>query len=84
MVAKLTELHALVDVLPEAELETARRFLETLRRQSDDALVALLRSAPIDDEPISEEEEEGAAEAREEIARGEAASAAEAKRLLLS
>lgn len=45
-----------------------------------DALDELLDSAPIDDEPTSQEEEEGLREPREEIARGEVISLDEIKR----
>jgi hypothetical protein len=83
MVATRDEVHALVDALPESELRTAQRFLRYLWWESDDALATLLRSAPVDDESVTEEEEAGAAEARAEIAGGDVISAEDVKRLLL-
>ena len=41
-----------------------------------------MESAPLDDEPSSHEEEQGVAEARAEIARGEVVSADEIRREL--
>ena len=78
------ELHELLDALPEAELSTARRYLESLRRMGDDPLGRFLREAPEDDEPTTPDEDEGAAEAREELRRGEGISVDEIKRTLLA
>ena len=61
-------LHVLVDELPADELVAAKRFLEYLRFRSKDSLRALLDEAPIDDEPVTEEDlaaiREGLAEKR--------------------
>ena len=67
-----------VEALSEEEAAEALRLLD--RRL--DPLDALLANAPIDDEPSAPEEEQGAAEARAEIARGETLSAAEIRREL--
>ena len=59
------ELHELVDQLDE---EAAR---EALARLQDLRLPRVLREAPIDDEPETEEEQAAVAEAREALARGD-------------
>ena len=79
------DLHSLIESLPEAGLEGARRYLEALKRADGDTVYAQVLLAPEDDEPTTEEEEEeGAREAWEEYRRGEAIPADEAKRRLLS
>ena len=50
-----------------------------MSRESD-ALSELLDSAPVDDEPTTPDEDDGAGEAREELARGEVVSAEDIKR----
>jgi len=77
------ELHRLVDELPDSESHAAKRFLEYLRNMGDPVLRALME-APMDDEPTTPEEDKGAEEAWQEYLRGEAISAEEAKRELLS
>ncbi len=77
------ELYRLVDELPESEWHAAKRYLEYLRNMGDPLLQALM-AAPDDDEPTTPEEDKGAAEAWQEYLRGEAISAEEAKRELLS
>jgi hypothetical protein len=54
--------HQLIDRLPEAEISTAVRFLEFMLL---DPAARTLANAPVDDEPITEEEEGAVAEARE-------------------
>ncbi len=53
--------HQLIDQLPEAQLSALVGLLETII----DPVSAALRNAPLDDEPISEEEECAVEEARE-------------------
>jgi hypothetical protein len=53
--------HQLIDQLPEAQLSA----LVGLRETMVDPVAAALRNAPLDDEPVSEEEERAIAEARE-------------------
>lgn len=77
------ELHRLVDELPKNEFHSAKRFLEYLRNMGDPVLRALME-APYDDEPTTPEEDKVAEEAWQEYLRGEAISADEAKRELLS
>ncbi len=71
------KLRRAVEELSEAE---AAEALDLLVRRGGDALDELLENAPIDDEPTTPEEDEGAREALAEISRGEVASADEIKR----
>jgi hypothetical protein len=75
-------LHTLVDELPEPELPAARRFLEYLRQQPPDSLRLALDAAPLDDEPVTEDDLAAIREGFEEQARGETVSHDEVKRLL--
>lgn len=61
-------LHRLVDDLPEGELVTAAHVLEALRRMGE--LPAVLRDAPLDDEPLSKEAIAALDEAEEDIRAG--------------
>jgi hypothetical protein len=63
-------LHHLVDTLPESEELTAARILEALAATADPVRRAL-QSAPLDEEPESEEERQAVAAARAALARGE-------------
>lgn len=76
------ELHTLVDELPEPELAAARRFLEYLRQQPSDSLRVALDAAPLDDEPVTEDDLAAIREGFDEQARGETVSHEEVKRLL--
>ena len=53
--------HQLIDRLPEAQLSALVGLLEAIV----DPAAAALRTAPVDDEPVTEEEERAVAEARE-------------------
>ena len=57
-------------------------ILDYLSRRDlrSDGLSELLRNAPVADQPVTSEEEEGVAEARAEIARGEVISTEEIRR----
>ena len=77
------EVHRLVDQLSEQDLDAVRRYVETLHAKSD-PFRAALEAAPVDDEPVTEDEEAGAAEAREQYRRGETLSLEEVKRFLAS
>jgi hypothetical protein len=74
-------LHRLIDELPDGDLEAARDCLEGLPLAPH--LPPALRDAPLDDEPDSEEEAAGGAEALAEYRRGAWIGAEEAKRRLL-
>lgn len=78
MVSK-TELHRLVDELPEDDLEKAARYLKGLR----DPMTRFLEDAPGDDELLTAEEAEAVDESYKAYRRGEAISAEQAKRELL-
>lgn len=66
---KRDRLHALVDALPEGELEDVEQLLESFAT-ADAALRAALL-APIDDEPLSDAEIASIERSEREIARGE-------------
>ncbi len=72
-----TRLHELVDALPEGKIEAANKYLEAL---ADEALLEAFRNAPIDDEPVTEEDLKAIEEAEEAIARGETQSLEEVMR----
>ncbi len=73
------KLQQTVEELSEAEAQDTLGFI--VRRRSDrDALAELLERAPVDDEPTTHEEDEGAREASAQIARGEVISADEIRR----
>jgi|SRR5580658_7357858 hypothetical protein len=59
--------HFLLDALPDEKISVARNLLEEMV----DLLSRTLANAPIDDEPISEEEARDIAKARASLARGE-------------
>jgi len=67
-----------LEALSEEEAQEALRLLE-LRR---DPVVVAFRDAPLDDEPVSPEEEEALAEADRDIAAGRTISLEELKRKL--
>lgn len=73
----------LVDEPPEDELVAAKRFLEHFRFRSKDLLRMLLDEAPLDDEPLTEEDRVAIHEGLAEKARGEVVSQEEAERLLM-
>ncbi len=76
-------IHQLVEELPEHERVAAERYLELLRDREAD-LPRSLREAPIDDEPDTEEERAGVAEARAELDAGQGIPHGEALRVLLA
>ncbi len=57
--------HELIDRLPELQLLSLVRFLETIV----DPVAVALRNAPIEDEEISQQEDQGVADAREWLKR---------------
>jgi len=74
----------LVDDLDESDLPTAERLLRALRDTSTetDPVLRALENAPLDDEPETEEERAGAAEARQELLEGKGIPHEEALRRL--
>ncbi|MSQ14004.1 MAG: hypothetical protein EXR47_07750 [Dehalococcoidia bacterium] len=63
------EVRKLVDKLPVSELEHARRYLEFLSIQPDPVRQAIL-NAPLDDEPVSEEDRVALRRARKAVKSG--------------
>ena len=78
MVTK-TDLHRLVDDLPDSQIEKAARQLKDL----NDPLSRLLEEAEEDDEPLTEEDLKAIEEAHEDIRQGRVVSHEEARRRLL-
>lgn len=75
------QLRERIDELTEAEAADTLDYLAR-RREPRDALTEFLDQAPIDDEPVSDEEERAVQEARDEIARGQTISLEQLKREL--
>ena len=75
-------LHTLIDILPEDELPVALRFLEHLGIE-DAAPLWSLSDAPVDDEPLTAEDEAALAEADRDLTEGRVVTHAEARRRLL-
>jgi hypothetical protein len=75
-------LHELVEVLPEQRRETAARVLEALAGLDEDEPLYTAETAPLDDEPETDEERAAVAEALEASARGEVVTTAELRRRL--
>jgi nucleoid-associated protein YejK len=75
------QLRERIDELTEAEAADTLDYLAR-RREPRDALTEFLDQAPIDDEPVSEEEERAVQEARDEIARGQTIALEQLKREL--
>jgi hypothetical protein len=63
-------LRALVDDLPEKKVYVALRFVENLQESEPDPVLVALRDAPVDDEPLTDEDLTALAESREDVARG--------------
>jgi hypothetical protein len=74
------ELHALVDALPNSELDEAKRYLRGLN--TTDPVLRSFLLAPLDDEPETDEEREMVEEAKRALARGEYVTMDEVKREL--
>ena len=64
------ELHRLVDRLPESEMQAAVRYLGYLCDLGADPMLRVLREVPIDEEPISAEEEAESQAAWEDYVQG--------------
>ena len=64
-----TALRKLIDQLPESELVAAHRYLCYLRDEGDPVLQAF-RNAPLDDEPLTEEDIKAIEEGKEDIKAG--------------
>lgn len=75
------ELHRLIDELPDSEVDEAARMLKGLW-SDDEGLPAVLRDAPLDDEPETPEEREAVREALEDLRAGRVVSNDELRREL--
>lgn len=75
------ELRRLLERVPDEDLPTLTRIVRALAVES---AVAGLEEAPEDDEPVSQEDVEAQAEAREDMAAGRVYSHEEAKRLIFA
>ncbi len=64
-----TALRKLIDQLPESELVAAHRYLCYLRDKGDTVLQAFL-NAPLDDEPLTEEDIKAIEDGKEDIKAG--------------
>jgi len=76
------ELHHLVDELGDQDLADAQRILEDIRAHGHDALARKLLTAPIDDEPETDEQRAAVDEAWEAIHRDDVVSDEELRREL--
>ncbi len=75
-------LRELVEMLPEAEEQTALRFLEYLAERGGDPVLRALAMAPYDDEPLTDEDREAIREGREDAAAGRVMSTDDLRRTL--
>jgi hypothetical protein len=75
-------LHALIDTLPEGELQAALRLLKPLGADNVTPLWSL-DDAPADDEPLTADDEAALAEAEQDLLEGRVITHAEARRRLL-
>jgi hypothetical protein len=64
-------LQLIVERLPDEAIREAEERLAPLLRREDDPLLYALANAPLDDEPLTDEDRAAIAEARAEIERGE-------------
>lgn len=76
------QIHALVDQLPEETLPAAEKLLRSLHDLPGGRFRWSLLLAPEDDEPLTPEEEEALAEAREDVRQGRTVSSEDVRRLL--
>ena len=72
------DLHRLIDALPDALTDEAARRLGEL----EDPVLAAFLTAPLDDEPVTDEDLTAIAEAENDIARGDVTPWPEVKRRL--
>ena len=79
--ARKAQLHQLVDQLPEEEHDSALRYLQFLRDMNDPVLRAT-RNAPLDDEPVTDEDRAAIAASDRDLEQGEVISHADLKRQL--
>lgn len=73
-------LHDLVDRLSDDHLEPAERYLTSLC--NDDPVLRAMRNAPVDDEPLTDEDRQAIEEGRQDIAAGRVVSNDQIRRIL--
>lgn len=83
MITERTTLYRLVDMLPERDLDAARRMLHGLLSSEDDPVLRAFVEAPEGDEDMSPEDREALARGDADVAAGRLVSHEEAKRILL-
>lgn len=76
-------LRELVGLLPDQAVPVVECFLRWLIAEGADPMARLLAEAPLDDEPLTPEEEAALEEARASVARGEVVPYEEVRRRLL-
>jgi len=78
------ELHRLVDAVPVSLASLVKRLIVAVLEQAaqDDPLLRALAGAPVDDEPVTPEEEAAVAAARDQVQHGEVISWEDLKRQL--
>jgi hypothetical protein len=76
-------LHQLVDELPDDEVAAAQRYLEYLRDIGTDPVLRAFASAPVNDEPVTDQDRVAIAEACAELAGGQAVPHEDGRRRLL-
>lgn len=64
------ELHRIIDELPEWALDDAASKIKRIEELTHDPVYQAFMTAPLDDEPLTPEEEAAIAEADEDIAEG--------------
>ena len=69
--SRLQSLVQLISMFPETELFAMERFARFLSSQIEDPVVKMLINAPIDTEPLTEEEERNIQESLEAYAKGD-------------
>ena len=69
-----SELHKLVNALPQQEAMIAKRFLEFLLTKADDPVLKAFLNAPEADEPLDEEDRKAIREAEQAISEGKVVS----------
>lgn len=74
-------LHRVLDTLPDSDLPTVARVLDALAQTADPARWTL-DTAPLDDEPYTDEERAAVAEGWEDVRAGRVRSSGEVKREL--
>lgn len=76
------ELHRILDQIPEEEIPGVRRYLKYIRDVAIDPVRRALENAPLDDEPLADEERERLHSAEEDFKHGRTLSMNEVKREL--